>query len=213
MELERTTTQEPGLTAHLDSGVGSSGEQAARSSDLIARMRLGDRTAAAEFLTRNGPIIRQRYRRKIGRSLRRLVESCDVLASIGRRLDHLVVRGSLNLENEAQLWALVVRLGNRVVADQARMLTRLRRSEDEERAWTAAVLARAERGGVVDDEELGEVMETAFASLPSDIDRSILSQWLCGNGHATIAATLGLEPASVRKRWERIRGRLEEVLA
>ncbi len=188
-------------------------ESPSRNQELIDRIRAGDRQAVAEFLSLNGPVIRQRYRRKIGKSLRRLIESCDVLASIGRRMDYLAAHGTLRLESEGQLWALIIRLGNRVVADQARLLATLHRAEAEERQWAGAVLARAERNGKIDEDALGEALETAFAALPSEIDRSILSQWLLGNSSPVIAVTLGIEPANVRKRWERIRERLEEVLA
>ena len=50
-------------------------------------------------------------------------------------------------------------------------------------------------------------------SLGDRLDRQILSLWLMGRGSASIAAAVDMEPATVRKRWERIRGQIRDTYA
>lgn len=177
--------------------------------ELVDRIRVGDREAAAEFFRRHGPVIRQRFRRKLGRSLRRIIDSYDVLESIARRLDRIVMRGVPHLESDRALWALVLRVGDRVVADHSRVLARLKRAEGAERAWAAGVLAGMQARGSEDGMAARETIDRAFGCLGSATDRAILGLWLSGNSHVEIGVSLGLEAPAVRKRWERIRDALE----
>jgi len=180
---------------------------------LVQRISLGDRDALAEFITTNRSLIQHRFRRKLGKSLRRLVESSDIVGSISRRLDQLMVKGAITARSEGELWALIVRVGNRAVADQARLLARLRRAETEDRAWAQAAIEIACPNGNADVASVQGMLDVAFDSLTSAIDRTILAQWLSGTTHAVIAQGLGMETANVRKRWERIRERLQENLS
>lgn len=181
--------------------------------ELLDRVRAGDRAAMAEFFRRHGPTIRQRFRRKIGRSLRRLVDSYDVVDSIARRVDRVIARGPRVLESDRALWALVFRVGDRVIADHARALARLRRAENEDRGWAIAMLRKIESAAPGEDPDASEVLDRAFACLESSTDRSILGLWLAGNSHAQTAACLGIAAPAVRKRWERMRQVLVSAFA
>lgn len=180
--------------------------------DLLVRLRAGDRNAAAAFIERNREIIRQRFRRKLGRAMRRVVDSYDVVSTIARRLDTMLTRGGLGFENERQLWGLVMRLGDRAVADKARLLARLKRAEQEERDWADTLAAAIERSQSDGEAELSQLLDRAFGALENDVDRTILAQWLHGHSQAQMAVLLEMEAGLVRKRWERIRACLRAAL-
>ncbi|MBX3389313.1 MAG: hypothetical protein KF691_07635 [Phycisphaeraceae bacterium] len=176
--------------------------------DPLDRIRTGDRDAAAEFLTRNEALIRRRYRQKMGRAMRRLCDSQELVSTIARRFDKMVSDGEVRAASERQLWALIFSIGDHALADKGRILQHLERVEgpdsDVAREWRIR-FARAERSGP--DGMEGE-LDSMLRSLEEPIDRQILTMWLMGIEQQVIASELSMEPAAVRKRWERIRSRL-----
>lgn len=180
---------------------------------LVSRIRAGDRGAAAKFLLEHEGLIRRRYRQRLGRAMRRLVDSQDLFSTIARRLDAMIRTGSVLALNERQMWALVFRIGDNALVDKTRVMQRLDKVEgpDSDLAYEwRCRLARAERsapGGAETE------IDSMLARLDDRVDRQILSQWLVGTDHATIAQELEMTPDAVRKRWERIRTRLRSVNA
>jgi len=173
---------------------------------LIARISCGDRDAAALFVNRYGPSIRQRFRVRLSASLRRLMDSSDLLSTIGRRLDVLVRAGGVKVENERQLWALLNQFARAAIVDKARLLRRMQRAEADERHWTSIMERRL--GATNTEEEFDGVVNAAFDALPSDVDRRILALWLSDSSYAQIAQAMNMDTAAVRQRWRRIRVRL-----
>ncbi len=178
---------------------------------LVGRIAEGDRQAAAEFVRRYSPIIRQRYRARLSPALRRLADSTDLASTVGRRLDALVANGALEVVNQRQLWALIHRLADTAVADKARALARLRRAEDEDSEWSRAFLRRSEEGH--GPEQFDGMLERLLDELPGERDRQMLGLWLAGWSHAQIGQELGLAPNAVRQLWSRVRERAKAVLA
>lgn len=176
--------------------------------DPLGRIRIGDRNAAAEFLTRNEALIRRRYRQKMGRAMRRLCDSQELVSTIARRFDKMVSDGEVRAASERQLWALIFSIGDHALADKGRILQHLEHVEgpdsDVAREWRIR-FARAERSG---PEGMEAELDSMLRSLEEPIDRQILTMWLMGIELQVIAADLSLEPAAARKRWERIRSRL-----
>lgn len=176
--------------------------------DPLDRIRTGDRDAAAEFLTRNEALIRRRYRQKMGRAMRRLCDSQELVSTIARRFDKMVSDGEVRAASEPQLWALIFSIGDHALADKGRILQHLERVEgpdsDAAREWRIR-FARAERSGP--DGMEGE-LDSMLRSLEAPIDRQILTMWLMGIELQVIATELAMEPATARKRWERIRSKL-----
>ncbi len=174
----------------------------------IDRIRTGDRNAAAEFLTQNEALIRRRYRQKLGRAMRRLCDSQELVSTIARRLDRLVSTGGVRAESERQLWALIFTIGDHALADKSRILAHLEHVEgpDSElaREWRIR-FARAERSS---PEGMEGELDAMLRRLEIPLDRQILSMWLMGIEHAVIAEELSMEAPAVRKRWERICDRL-----
>ena len=62
---------------------------------LIARMRAGDRAAAAAFITQYGDRVRRRVSGKLSPAMRRLFDSQEIMSTVARRLDHCVSGGEL----------------------------------------------------------------------------------------------------------------------
>lgn len=177
---------------------------------LCGRIAEGDRDAAAEFVRRYGPSIRQRYRARLSSSLRRLMDSTDLLSTLGRRLDVLVEAGNVRATNENQLWALLHQIARAAIVDKARLLKRIQRAEADDRFWAAGMerrLAYAEPG------QFDSVINDAFDALPSEVDRQILALWLGDSDYDQIALATGMRSDAVRQRWSRIRKRLTSSLA
>lgn len=189
---------------------GNSGDE--RASALLARIRAGDRAAAAEFVVQFGPILRQRMRSRLAGGLRRLLDSADLLASVARRLDSAVADRRVWFESESQLFAFMSTIARRIVIDKARVLSRLQRAEAQEAEWTRAMYSRMALTGTGSDDSFDSVIDDAMNSLESDRDRRLLSLWLMGMNHNEIAFELNVNPAAVRQQWCRIRQRLAEVL-
>lgn len=183
----------------------------AQDDELLARIRAGDRVAAAQFLAANEPLIRRRFRHKLGAAVRRLVDSEELLSTLRRRLDAYVATGRLEAATLAELWSLVFRIGEHSVADKLRVLKRLREAEREDGPVALALQQRLDNGyesGPAFEQGVERVLE----QLASDVDREIVRLWMCGLELQAIARELGLTPDATRKRWQRIkldlRGRL-----
>jgi len=181
--------------------------------ELLRRIGSGDREAAAEFVQRYAPVIRQRFRARLSPSLRRLMDSGDLVSTVGRRLDQLVATGGVNVENEHQLWALVNHLAKAAIADKARVLARLRRVESPDSDWARSFLGRASSPRDDGTDRFDETLDHAMDVLETDVDRRVLALWLGGWSHLQISAQLRITPNAARQHWHRVRSRLAEALS
>lgn len=178
--------------------------------DLAARVRAGDRSAAAVVVIRYGPMFRQRIRRKLSRAVRTLFDSEDVVASVARRLDQGIADGRVHIADGEHLLALIQRMIQTTVVDKSRIASRLRVVEGPDSEWARVYRRRAEKR----DELLGdETLECAIRSLDGQSEQLQLSLWLRGEPHQVAADRLGISAALARKRWENIRHKLEIALA
>lgn len=181
---------------------------------LIARMRAGDRTAVGEYVERFGPYLRRRARGRLGSQLRRLVDSLDMVSTIGRRLDRSVSAGTLRAESPSQFNALLNRIMHAALVDKLRALERLRDAEECDLAWGRSARHAIECAGE-DDNAWKEWLESAMLALPSDDDRWLLQLWLNDVPLFRIAEVLSasgspVTPAAVRQRWKVVRDRLRD---
>ena len=96
---------------------------------LVQRMKTGDRTAVAEYLDQFGPYLRRRARGRMGSGLRRMVDSLDMVATVGRRLDQYVANRRLQASTPPQFNALINRVMHAALVDKVRALGRLRHAE------------------------------------------------------------------------------------
>jgi DNA-directed RNA polymerase specialized sigma24 family protein len=178
---------------------------------LLARIRAGDREAAAEFLDRYRERIQRRIRGKLGPAMRRLFDSQEILSTLGRRLDHGVRTGDVRAVSVEQLLSYVFTIADHSLIEKARLFRALEAREGEDGPLAhrmADRLREVERARV--EGPLIEI-DAALRSLHDGEDRQILSMWLMGQRLIDIADDLGIEYAATRKRWEKIRGRLREL--
>ncbi|MFG0260604.1 MAG: ECF-type sigma factor [Phycisphaerales bacterium JB041] len=180
---------------------------------LVKRFRGGDSEAVGEFVSRYGPIIRSHFRRKIGASMHRLVDSQDLLSTISRRLCQRVQNGRVRAEDDQQLWALVYRIGNDALIDRVKIVSRLRSLESEGSPFVRGMRDRLDQGGVDSPQEFAEELHRMLGLLSTSADRELLVQWLHGKSLADAGASLGMNAAMARKRWQRIRETLQDALA
>lgn len=179
---------------------------------LLARMRNGDREAAAVFLTRYGSRIRRRIRGKLTPSMRRIFDSQEILSTLGRRLDMYVRDARLEAADEGQLWALVLRMASNAVVDKARVFRRLESAEEEDGPFARELLRRM-RDGELRGADGGEIeLERALGKVEEGTDRTILTLWLADHGQAEIGQIIGMSAAAVRQRWKTIRATLRSEL-
>lgn len=167
---------------------------------MLERMRLGDRSAVAEFVDLYGRHIRLRLRHRLGASIRRVFDSDDLVSTICRRLDSIVADQRVSADNEARLWSLVAAIGSHAICEQARAL------------GTAADGADIEGIPCTAGDDGHDFMNTIeidamLREIPSDIDRVILLMRIRGVRHGQIARVLGLTSPTVRMRWRRMRHR------
>ncbi len=180
--------------------------------ELLTRMRAGDRDAAAAFLANYGDLIRRRVRGKLGASVRRMFDSMDILSTIGRRFDRYVRDGKLQAVDEPQLWSLLFRMAEAAVIDKVRIVKRLQVAEGEDGAIARELLIRIEAAERSESDGADIILERALASLRSDDDRTILTLWLADWPLFRIAEAMGIAPAAARQRWHSIRLLLKEKL-
>jgi len=177
---------------------------------LLQRIRTGDRAAMAEAVGRHGPLIRRYIRTKLSRSLRRLLDTGDVLGTVSRRLDHALARGRVDIQSEQHLLALLQRMVKHAIVDKHRLLERLEATEGADSQWAHGFLDRVRSN---DGEDVDGTLDEAMAALENETDRTLLSMWLHGLDHRDIAERLDLKPDTVRQRWLRIRTKLADRLA
>ncbi len=177
---------------------------------LLERMRGGDRDALGAFLDRFGDRIRARVRLRLSPALRRLADSQDLLATVGRRLDRCVLDGKLRATGPDELWSLVMTTAHNAVYEKRRLLSRLQRVEGEDAAWARPALEIVSSSSR--EHEFEGLIERALSAAGSDLDRAIISRWLAGDSLTEIGSTLGLSPEATRQRWRTIRLKLRDAL-
>lgn len=178
---------------------------------LLSRIRSGDRQAAAEFVTRFEPQLRRRIRERLHRELRPVFDSQDIFSTLCRRFDMYVSKGRVKATSLGEVISLLQIMARSTMIDKARVTHNLQSLTDSEEdpAFIAAITRMATQSAPGDFEA---TVERCSAALTSDSDRDILQFWLMGLPHNLIAETLGLEHASVRKRWQLIKERLRSEL-
>lgn len=176
---------------------------------LLRRMRSGDREAAAVFIVRYESRLRRRIRGKLNPSMRRVFDSQDILSTISRRLDQFVRSGRLEASSEQQLWALIFRMANNAIIDKSRVYRRLQQTEGPDSSFAQDLLMRLRQAERQSREGVEIELEKALKVLTNSLDKEILSLWLMGTRHREIAQTVGMAPAAVRKRWQKIKEKLQ----
>ncbi|HED54465.1 MAG TPA: sigma-70 family RNA polymerase sigma factor [Phycisphaerales bacterium] len=171
--------------------------------EFCSRDELAGRLLALE------PLIRNRIRRKLSASTRRIFDSQDLMSTLLRRVDRLASQGRLRATSQGELIKLLLQVAENALIDRARVTAKLRRVDGPDGRWAREMLNRIEAGS---DEESADVIAAAFAALTHESDRFLLTLWLRGVPHVISAQVLGISPDAARQRWQNIRATLANHL-
>ncbi len=178
---------------------------------LVEQICLGDRKAAAAFVTQYERMLRRRIRAQLGASMRRLFDSDDVFSTVCRRLDACVASESVRARSLPELLTLLTTIARNSIIDKGRILRRFEIVEREDSDFAHAFRSHAERHWASDADPNIDV-DRCLSALANPRDREILLFWLAGRSHGAIAQELGLSAELVRKRWQLIKEQIRSTL-
>jgi DNA-directed RNA polymerase specialized sigma24 family protein len=165
--------------------------------DLLARLRRGDETAATDLVSRYGPALRRHF------------DSEDVCQSVLASFFARAACGQLAPDDPAGLLRLLVRMAVRKVGRRARNLRRLRRDHRRDtaggEAWLSVPASSPSPDRVVSGREL---LTAVRAGLGAD-DRRLADLRAEGMSWVEVAGRTGGTPEARRKQLRRA---LDEVL-
>jgi len=164
------------------------------------------RESLGRFLVRHEEELRRIARRKLNESSRSVFDSGDVVASVMRRLDSLVMRGQMRARTEAELWGLIRSVLEKTAITKIRMMETARRHFAEDGPYSTEVLSRLER---FDDDEASLLIFRMAQSIPNAADRQVFFLRLRGISHKACATLTGSTEEAVKARWHRVRTDLQ----
>lgn len=180
---------------------------------LLARVRAGDPAAAADLVRRYEPAIRVAVRAGLlDPALRRHFDSMDVCQSVLGSFFARAAVGQYDLEQPAQLVALLVKMTRNKVAMQARHHRQAKRDARRVAADDAALGGAA--GTAPDPQRAAANRELLSAILTrlGDEEREIAQRRALGQDWAAVAAEMGGSPDGRRKQLARALDRLAPEL-
>lgn len=163
------------------------------------------RGQVADRLMVLAPLIRRRVRDRLSQRARRLFDSVDVLSTVFRRVDRMLVQGELRATTDAQLISLVLTIAENAVIDRHRVLDRINRLESADGEWVAMLRLRIEN---VPHYQSSQLIEDLFQACRTESERLQLSLRLNGVSHSMAAPLLGLSADASRQRWVSLKARL-----
>ena len=177
---------------------------------LLTRVRQGDELAASELVHRYERTVLRSVRSRLGKNMRRTLDSADVLQSVHRSLLVGIKNERYRVSSPQQLIGLAVVMVQRKVARLWRKLKRLPTTSLDAGAGSQAtppdrIASRAPTPS--ETVSAADLLET-FLSQLDDLDQRLVRLKLDGNSSAESAAILGRDPAFVRMRWTRLRQKL-----
>lgn len=189
-------------------GTADAAPSTVRGGSIMDAISRGDRDAVAEFVFRYGLLIRMRVRDQLGVSVRRVLDSEDLLATLARRVDELVERGAVRAASSSQLWALLMGIASQAALEYARRVrVDRRRVGFAPGKWGITVPDASREVARQEDAVYASRVESTLRL--TDEDRAILQMRLRGCSHGEIAAALGTGEEAVRMRWARLRQRMQ----
>jgi DNA-directed RNA polymerase specialized sigma24 family protein len=168
------------------------------------------RDAVARYLLAHKDRIRAVARRKLTGKTRSVFDSEDVLSSVLRRVDALVLDGKLCPRSEAELWGFVDAITRNNAVSRTRLIERARNLLTDEEPYAYELLKRL--NAYTTDDEATLLVYRMMSCLQGD-DRHILSLFVRGATHKAIADFLKTSEGACRQRWMRIRHELQARFA
>jgi len=178
---------------------------------LLARVRAGDESAASDLVQRYQRAVLRCVRSRLGKSMRRSLDSADVLQSVHRSLLIGIRNDRYHLSSPQALIGLAAVMVQRKVARLWRTLKRLPASgldAADSRAPRVDRLASPDPTPCA-AASAATLLEQLLSQL-DDFDQRLVRLKLDGHNSVEAAAILGRDPAFVRMRWTRLRQKLRE---
>jgi len=180
--------------------------------ELLARVRGGDNSAAAELVQRYERIVLRSVRSRLGKSMRSAMDSMDVMQSVHRSLLTGVKSQRIQLESPQQLIGLAVVMVQRKVARQWRKLKQfppIGNGAGGQGMAAALEAIASDEAAPAEMAAASDLLERLLGQLNA-VDRQLVRLKL--NGHSSVEAgrILGREAAFIRMRWSRLRQMLRK---
>lgn len=103
---------------------------------------LCDRAAVGAYLLNNADRIRAVARRKLSPRAKHVYDSEEILSSVLRRVDTIVMAGELRPRSEAELWALIDTIAKHNAINRTRLIERARNLLTEDGPYVYELLKR-----------------------------------------------------------------------
>jgi len=181
---------------------------------LMTRVRLGDADALEQLLHRYEKEVRLAARVLLGRPLRSLLDSTDLIQSVYGALLTGFREDKFSVTNQQQLIGLAITMVRHKVAHHWRRERRQQPFDRIEAAETegVAVLRTVPSDSAADPARVAEYNDTVerVCSQLSETERHLVEMRLQGYSTAEVARRLGLNADVLRVRLSRLRRRLRE---
>jgi hypothetical protein len=166
------------------------------------------RSTLAEYLMRNEVTIRKMARAKLTREVQSISDSEDVFSSVVRRVDLMVVKGTLRPRSLGELWKCIEAITVNLAVDRVRMISRLRQFTAEDGDFAQHVIKRLE--GFSSDDQAAILLYRMMMSLPVAEDRQLLDLRIRGATIKAAAGLLGMKFDAASMRWFRLKMKLSK---
>lgn len=181
---------------------------------LLARVRTGDALAIETLVERYQRAILRIVRARLGKPMRTLLDSMDIVQSVHRSLLIGLRQDKYRFQSPDQLIALAALMVQRKVA---RHWTRLKRGLVQTQTTTGhseSTGQSLEQVSAASDSPslvlVGQELLGACLSKLDEFDQQLVRLKLAGQNNTETAQQLGREPAFIRMRWSRLRRTLRE---
>ncbi|WP_010581792.1 RNA polymerase sigma factor [Schlesneria paludicola] len=172
---------------------------------LLDRVKSGDQDAAASLVDNYEPLVRRFIRfRLTSPSLRRTFDSLDICQSVLSKFFVEISAGDLELNDPAQLRALLLTMARNKLYDRVRDAQADRRDVRRMEGTGDEALAQVAQPGESPSEVMAakEILNLVQEQL-SDDERYLIEQRMSGTPWEQLAAQLGASPEALRKRMTR----------
>lgn len=180
--------------------------------DWIKALAAGDAAAEEEFWRTYSEQLFRIADRQLSQQLKRRVDPEDVVQSACRTFFRRIRKGEFSLQNQNELWRLLLTITLNKARMQARFHGRDRRGLDREQALGEEPIAKA--SGIEDalsQIDFADLVESILKHLSPE-QQDIFQRTIDGQTQDEIATAVGCSERTVRRMQIKIREHLQEVL-
>lgn len=180
--------------------------------EWIKALAAGDAAAEEEFWRAYSEQLFRIADRQLSQQLKRRVDPEDVVQSACRTFFRRIRKGEFSLQNQNELWRLLLTITLNKARMQARFHGRDRRGLDREQAFGEEPIAKT--SGIEDalsQIDFADLVESILKHLSPE-QQDIFQRTIDGQTQDEIATAIGCSERTVRRMQIKIREHLQEVL-